>query len=167
MDIGFTAGRERESTAHIVPPGQRGKPHLPLGRLHAQQRSGSQGLAGGLGEMPRQLGGLIEAATQETSTMQWNGHDAITGIHRSVTCPQHPQRHQAGEIGPVLIFQPVHELAGGSLMACDGAQAVKRRRFGNRLCAHETVAVIPRERNAQNLAKRAVDKGDIPPAIRT
>lgn len=98
--------------------------------------------------------------------MQRNGHDAITVTHRSVTCPQHPQRHQSGEIGPVLIFQPVHELAGGSLMACDGTQPVKGRRFGNGPRAHKTVSMIPREGNAQNLAKGAIDKAHIPPAIR-
>ncbi len=78
------------------------------------------------------------------------------------------QRHHAGkgnrQLGPVAIFQAVHESARCVAIAADGARAGENRRIGDGLRRKELAANIDGKRRPQPLADRPGDKAHSAPA---
>ena len=92
--------------------------------------------------------------------MQRNRHEKI-GLGQNFTARAgHPSPERFGELHPVVIFQPVHQLPHRAILEIsDRPGAGKDRRIGNRLGRQQPViAKIHGEGRSEPFAKRPLDE---------
>jgi len=97
--------------------------------------------------------------------MQRYGNKQVGFSQKLGSGAQHHPAQCFGELGTIIVFQSVDEIAGCSIIDRDGAGPVEHGRLGNCTGGMQRPADIKGERRSEPLAERAFDEANAAPAI--
>lgn len=77
-------------------------------------------------QMPRELGGLIEAARALAHGVEWDRHDAVHSVEQRASSFAHQRRQVTRNRSTSLVLQGVNDLSQGTLIFADRPSAIHR-----------------------------------------
>ena len=106
-----------------------------------------------LAERAGELGGLVVAAREQPDAVERHRHQHGVGPPELVAGLRHQPRAEAGEFGPVAVFELAHEGAGDVVVNDRGAGPLEGRRIGDGFGRPRVGSERRLERQAQHRAE--------------